>query len=476
MSGALNDMSITETLIDYILNTGFQHIPKEVIERAKLLILDVVGCAFGGKVTSTGKIFIDYAKDVNGRKESTIIGTDLKTHCTQAAFINAELANAMDYSDSGPYGHPGSTIIPAALAVSEKINASGEEMLNAIILGYEVGNRIALAIRPTYERSLQVRGIGTPQVFGAVTAAGKLLGLKKEQFLSAFGIAGSYSPVRHSGKFGLYDDYPYKRANQPHVVTWIKDNIGKPCEAGVLGALLAEKGFLASTSILDGMRGFWAMAGSDQCDFDLMINNLGEEYYTLKVGFKPYPACRYLHTTLDALGEILTKQKLGPENLEKIYVDTVKVIAESFVDYEPINMYDAQFSVNYPVAMVVYNVPKPEWYTDNNLVNPDYLHMARRVIVALDNEAEKKYLKKGDTSLMPSTVRVNTKDGQEYMNIVDYPRGSPENPWSNKDIYDKFFELTTPFKGKKASAEILYEITNLEKIEKIHKLINLFSI
>jgi 2-methylcitrate dehydratase PrpD len=469
-------MSATETLVDYILDSDYHDIPKKVRENAQLLILDAIGCAFGGQVTSSGKIFIEYTREISAKKESTIIGTDIKTHSSQAAFTNAELANALDYSDSGPYGHPGSTIIPAALAISEKINASGEEMLHAIILGYEVGNRVALAIRPSFERSLLVRGIGTPQVFGAVTAAGKLLGLSKKKFLSAFGIAGSYTPIRHSGKFGLYEEYPYKRASQPHVVTWIKDNIGRPSEAGVLAALLAGKGFLASTSILDGMRGFWAMAGSDQCDFDVMMNALGEEYYTMKVGFKPYPACRYVHTCLDALSEILEEQRLRPEDIDKIYVDTVRVIAESFVDYEPLNMYDAQFSIPYPASMIIYGVPRPEWYLEKNFENLKYLQMAKKVIVNYDKEAEERYLKKGDSSLMPSTVKVITKNKEKFVKKEDYPKGSPENPWSKEEVFKKFFELTTIYKSNKTSEEILSKITNLEKVEKINDLAQLLLI
>lgn len=467
-------MSVTKSLVDYIVDTGFEDFPSEVIDKIKLLVLDAVGCGLGGTQTKLGQIFIDIAKSLGGKPESTIIGSDLVTNCARAAFTNAELVNALDYSDSGPYGHPGSTIIPAAMAVAERIGASGRDVITAVALGYEVGCRVALAIRPTFERSLEVRGIGTPQVFGAVTSVGKLLELNSDSMLSAFGIAGSYTPIRHSGKFGLYEEYPYKRAHQPHVVTWIKDNVGRPSEAGVLAALLAEKGFLATTSILDGRRGFWAMAGSDRCDFDLMTKGLGEEYLTMRVGFKPYPACRYCGTTLDALTEILDREKLKPEDIVKIHVHTVKVIADSFVDYNPFNMIDAQFSIPYPVAMVVYGVPRSQWYLDENLKNPTYLKMAKLVKVKFDPEAERKYMDEASPS-MPSTVRVVTKDGLRLEKLVESPKGSPENPCTVEELEEKFSELARTVIDSKDSTRIIHNIQKLERLDNIFKLTRLLA-
>ena len=452
-------MSVTKRLVDYVTDTEFEDFPSEVMEKVKLLILDAVGCGLGGTQTKLGKIFIDIAKTLGGKPESTIIGSDLMTDCTRAASTNAELINALDYSDSGPAGHLGTTIIPAAMAIAERINASGKDFLTAVALGYEVGGRVAVAIKPTFNRFLQVHGIGTLQAFGSVAAVGKLIGLKPNVLLSAFGIAGSYTPVRHAGKFGLYEDYSYKRAKQPHAITWIKDNVGRPSEAGILAALLAEKGFLATTSILDGKNGFWAMACSDRCDFDQMIKGLGEEYMTMRVGYKPYPACRQTHTTLDALTEVLQREKLKPEDIEKINVNTVRVLADSFVDYNPLNMIDAQFSVPYPAAMVVYNVPRPQWYLDENLKNQTYLEMASRVKVEFDSKLDP------NIGSGPSNVLIFVKDGSCFETIVENPRGSPENPWTVEEIEEKFLELARAIIKPERSSRIIQDINKLESID-----------
>ncbi len=313
-------------------------------------------------------------------------------------------------------------------------------------------------------------------MFGSVTAAGKLMGLGPDAMLNAFGIAGSYAPIRDGGKFGIYEEYPYKRAHQPHAISWIKDNIGRASEAGVLSALLADKCFLATTSMLDGKTGFWAMAGSDRCDFDMMTKGLGEKFLIMEVGFKPYPACRYCGTTLDALSEILNKEKINPEDIVKIEVSTVKVIADSFVDYSPINMVDAEFSIQYPAVMIVYGVPKSQWYLNENLKNPEYLEMAKRVEVTFDIEEEKKYITKASSSFMPSSVRILMKDAKRYDNKANMPKGSPLNPLEVGKIEEKFFDLSNTVFESKKSTKIVQAIKKLEHLDKISKLTRLLRV
>lgn len=182
-------------------------------------------------------------------------------------------------------GHPGASIIPAALAIGEWKNASGKDVINAIFIGYDVGNRIGKAIQPSYERLQKVWGVGTWQTFSAVVAAGKVLGFDLHHLLNAFGVAGATAPLPNTQKWG------WDLEERP--IHWVKEPIGWPSWTGTTAAVLASYGFVGNKYILDGDNGFWIMAGSDQCNFDEMTRGLGSQYEVHNLAIKPYSSCRW---------------------------------------------------------------------------------------------------------------------------------------------------------------------------------------
>src|SRR5207249_1913960 len=190
----------------------------------KWLILDHVGCALGGSLTPLG-LAASAVACADGGSAATVVGTRHRAGPGPAAFANAMAANALDYDDTGATGHPGATVIPAAVA-------------------------------------------------GA-----RLLGLDTEATLCALGLAGAFASLPHDGKIGWEEGR----------ISWVKDNVAWPAEGGVRAALLAERGFRATREVLDGERGLWIMAGSDRCDFDRMVRGLGTDWDGLCVSLKPYP-------------------------------------------------------------------------------------------------------------------------------------------------------------------------------------------
>ena len=136
--------------------------------------MDSLGCALGGRCSALGQAVLTPFKTIGGREEATLIGGQMKVPCIQAAFVNGTTANDLDFNDTLlGIGHPGASVIPAALAIGESRGVSGKEIINAIITAYDVGDRIGLAIQPSYERLQEVWGVGTWQTYGAVVAAAK---------------------------------------------------------------------------------------------------------------------------------------------------------------------------------------------------------------------------------------------------------------------------------------------------------------
>ncbi|MCK5835715.1 MAG: MmgE/PrpD family protein [Desulfobacula sp.] len=459
---------VTKTLVDYTMGTKFKDFPRRVIEKAKVLLLDNIGCSLGGSRSAIGDSVLTPFKRMGGSEEATLIGGGMKVPCIQAAFTNGTNANALDFDDAylaNGIGHPGSSIIPAALAVGEYKQATGKQILTAIITGYEVGNRIGLGIQPTHERLQKVWGVGTWQTFGAVVAAGKAMNLDTDQMFNAFGVAGATAPLPNTQKWG------WDISERP--IHWVKEPTGWPCWTGTLAATLAENGFIGNRYILDGENGFWIMAGSDQCDFDKMTAGLGKEYVVLNdMSFKPYSCCRWQHPALDCIQQIKQENKLGPDDIKEIIINSFSWVKSQEV-YEPVSVIDAQFCIPYTSAMVIMGYkPGPGWYTQENLDNKEIISLARKVRVNVDPDLDKRYVQADELS---ARVEVITRKNESLDSFVKIPLGDPRNPLSMEEVEDKFRNQASYVLDKKKIDQAIQMILDFDNLDTINELMALLA-
>jgi len=217
---------ITQRIVEYCVDLDFNVLPNEVIQKVKTNILDSIGCTLGGYKTDVGRIVTNVMRRLGGKPVSTLLGSGFKVSCTNAAYANSLMSNALDFDDCFG-GHSGSTIIPPALAIGETFRASGRDLIAAVVVAYEVMGRISAAMEPSREYASKVLGMGTYQTLGAVIAASKLLSLSTSQYLSALGIAGANAPVPSCMKTSL----------NPVGATMVKNNYGTASEVGVMSTL-----------------------------------------------------------------------------------------------------------------------------------------------------------------------------------------------------------------------------------------------
>ncbi|UCF94392.1 MAG: MmgE/PrpD family protein [Desulfobacterales bacterium] len=455
-------MSATRQLAEYVTGMEFARLPRAVVAKCKELLLDAVACGIGGSRTPIGRIVTDFAREIGGFPDARVLGSDLRCACTAAAYANASSINALDYDDTGRAGHPGSSIIAAALALGEKIAADGPALILACVAGYETATRVARAIEPTWERYQQVHGIGTAHTFGSMAACTKLLNLNLEQTLNAFGIAGASAPVAHAGKFGWTDK------SIPHV----KDNVAWPAEAGLRAAWLAQKGYEGSESILDGERGFWVMAGSDRCDFARLTDVAA--YEIVDVSLKPYPCCRWIHTTLDALGEIQKDHSFEPADITAVNVYSNQPLADFFGKTIPRTFVDVEFSVPCAVALKLHKVPYSQWHEPRRWQSPDILALAAKVAVHLDPSYQDLYLALDrGSSRIPSRVEITLKGGQRPSAYADVARGSPQKPMSDAARIAKVRDLMEATVSSAILEEFIRQIEHAEGIHDIRQVLSL---
>lgn len=459
---------VTKSLVEYTLSTKYEDYPTAVVEKAKILILDNIGCMLGGSKSAIGDCIIPTFMQMGGSKEATLIGGGKMLPTINAAFVNGTNANALDFDDtylSDGIGHPGSSTIPAALAMGEWKRVSGREIINAIITAYDVGNRIGLAIQPTKERLKKVWGFGTWQTFCAAIASAKILKLDQEKMFNTFGVAGATAPLPCTQKWG------WDISERP--IHWVKEPTGWPCWAGTLAAILAENGFIGNRYILDGDNGFWIMAGSDQCDYEKMVSGLGTEYVIMSdMSIKPYSCCRWQHPALDGLKAIIQNNNLSAEDIAEINIDTFYWVKTQEI-YEPAGVVDAQFAIPFTAAMIVLGKkPGPGWYTEENLENKVIKAISKKVKVNIDPELDRVYVNEGEQT---AKVKVVTFSGASYEEHIKIPSGDPRNPLSFEEIKDKFVTQASFVLNQDSIEQVLKLIANFEKLEDIKALMALLA-
>ena len=334
-----NTNGATVKLAKFAADLKYRDLPKEVVELAKVCILDALGATYLGATMPWGRIAIDYAGSSGGRAESVVLGGRRKADAKNAALANGTMAHAFETDDVliCALHHPGVVVVPAALAVAERERASGKALLKAVVAGYEVMNRAGKAIGT---ESHIMRGFfptSTNGTFGAAAAAGVLLGLTAEQHVDALGIAGSQS----GGLFeGIKEGVMTKRFGA-----------GKAAENGVMAAELAQRGFTGSRTVFEGTWGY-LKAFSDRPFPGELTANLGKTFNILETTFKPYPCCKALHSAIDATLELKREHRIKAADVAAVVVGGYEKLVKMHDIYAPATAMSAQFSIPYVVASI----------------------------------------------------------------------------------------------------------------------------
>lgn len=453
----------TRSIAEYVTATGFEDLPQEAIAKAKLHVLDAVGitlCAYG-----TGhrlvKRLIELAAERGGREEATILGEGRKVGCLDAAMVNSVMANFLDSSD-GHFmgGHINDRLVPVALAAAERVGASGRDLLTAITLGYEVYIHLAYAlfgeVEPASVRLPYFVILGT---LAGVVPAGKLLGLGEEQLAGAMGLAAS---IQLGGA-----QYVLSGGHEKDLCP------GQESQRALLSTLMAQKGILGSTDILEGERGIFKTIGAGPD----VAPELGREYRITECYIKPYPACRYLHASIEAALNLVREHGISASEVEKAIVTTNSSSA-SRVSYEIKSHVNAIFSHAYQVAAVLRDgrVDLPiAW--EEKISDPLFKTLLQKVEVRADPEYDRLYQQRSlDQPPWPAEVEVFMQDGRRYWSKVLSPKGDPGNPMTMAEVKQKFIKFTEDTLSKARASEVIKLVDHLETVSTVDKLIELLVV
>ncbi len=319
----------------------YEDLPGRVIEKAKELILDQLGCQLAGSTLPWTRPAYEYVADGRGAKqESTIVNFGLRTSAQDAAFVNASFGHGTmgDDTDSVCHAHFGSIIIPACLAMGEREDTSGKEFIKAVVVGYEVASRIGAAAPLAEGRGFHPGPVFGP--FGVAASAGVILRMNEGRILDAVGIAASQSA-------GLME---YSRSGG--TVNRLHSSFA--AYGGMRAAFLAQRGVRGPSTILEGERGF-LRAYSGESMPDEITQGLGERYRVSVIELKAYCCCGTSTTTLDAVSMLKKEHAFSPDDVEEIIVYASPLtfrMTGSVV--EPEDVTGAQFSGSFGVALRSY--------------------------------------------------------------------------------------------------------------------------
>jgi 2-methylcitrate dehydratase PrpD len=452
----MKSMKVTEELVTFIKKSNDRDFDDHILLEAKKCILDGIAVTLAGSRHEAVKVIKNYVSEIGGKAQATTIGMDsVRASVVHAALVNGVASHVLDFDDTQNIlgGHPTAVVLPVVLAVGEYKKASGKDVLTAFILGTEVSCKIGRGVNPYHYQS-GYHVTSTIGIFGAVASAGKLLNLSQEDFLSAFGIAGSMSS-------GLKENFG----------TMTKSlHVGLAASNGTMAALLAQKGYTASEKILEGEMGFGRVLSKD-CRFDNIIKNLGDPWEIENPGItrKKYPSCARTHSAIDALLKIMGRHPIHDEDLEEIECATDDTAFEILIHPTPKTPLEAKFSMPYCLAVAFLEKGVSIHHFDlERMKEPIIVNTMRKVRHIRDE----KIIAKGFEHRGTSRVKVRLVNGEEFTEEVEKSKGHPENPLIYEEIVDKFRQCASGILSTPRIDSIIHKIDHLEDEREVSYLLN----
>jgi 2-methylcitrate dehydratase PrpD len=441
--------SYAERYSEFATELSFREIPEEVIEHAKLLIMDSIGIMVASSRHEKGQIFPEVVLEMGGKEESTIIGKTQRVPAPGAALANGTLAHFLDFDDSHLKSgtHNGATAVSTALAVGEETKASGEDLLTALVAGLEVMSRIGSTTLNFHDKGFHATGIVGP--FGAAVISGKLKGLNSAQLTSALGICGSQAAALMECR---YDGTMVKRMHP-----------GWSAHAGILATRFAMHGFTGPRTVFEGPFGLY-MSHLGRGKFDeAEVDSLGEMWESLDCLIKPFPCSHYLHSYLVA-AKILRESKDfntdAIESIELLVSETganLTCVAPS-VKPPPDTPYVAQFSLPYAVAlMLVTGQARLEDFQEPMIRNPHITAVGEKIKHRVTKE-----LSFAGKPYYSGWIKIRMKDGNSIEHFQKYNPGSRQNPMTKQEVAEKFLNNATSVIGEERAKAIIEKITGIE--------------
>jgi 2-methylcitrate dehydratase PrpD len=438
--------NVTRNLVEVGRAVRYAELPGEIRDRVKHCVLDIFGCMILGSESNAAAWLRDVVQPESPVGTATVFGArPQRARPVDAALINGHAAHVLDFDDGNQTaraGHLSCTVVCAALAIGESINASGADVIAAIVAGYETSARLGMMLGPVHYAA-GFHSTGTLGSISSAAAASHLLGLDEQRWTMALGIAGTQA-AGLKASFGT---------------------LGKPLHAGraasngVLSALLARRGFTGASDIIGARNGFaWTQSSSP--DYAAAARPLGPPYAVESMNFKYHAACFGTHSAIDAMTQLRTAHSIDPDKVAQIFVRIPARSLDNCNIPSPRNGTEAKFSVRFTTAAALlgWDTSEAGFTDDAKIVDPEIVSVIDRISVEGVQVAARS---------APTEIEIVFHDGQRLIN--SFNSRAEFNPWGSLDVewdqlVDKFRRLTAPVLDARVADRVIGLIHGLDTL------------
>lgn len=417
---------LIDRLVHYALTTRYEDFPPEVIEAARLRLIDTLSCAVGGVDAGGNDAMLHLLRTWGGAPQATVLTHGDRVPLQHAALMNCLMARSFDFEVCGPepegvnlgkmVGHVCSTTEPTALSVAEFCHASGKDLLAAVIIGGDIGARMAVADVFDFDKNFEV--CGTANAYGATALVGRLLGASHEQLVNAYGILLHLMGGSYQSLWDGVDTFKLPGAMAGY--------------NAVLAVQMAMAGFKGVKDPMTSPLGYFAMYGN-QSQPERAFDALGELFYA-KGMHKLHPSCYGNHNPIECALELVQQHTFGVDDIDTVELDVPPNRVKHFLN-QPMGAHDEQprslFSIPFAIANVlVRKQVHLSHYTEPQIRDPEVVALSHRVQLV-------PRLPLGNNQA--SRLTVTLKDGRQLSTYRDAPRGWLVNPVTPAEVREKYW-------------------------------------
>ena len=414
-------MSTTETIVGWIVSTSYEDIPPDTLRAVNESCFDCLGVMLAGAMQPVGQTILEYVTAQGGTPEATVLAAGVRTSLPNTALANGTMGHALDYDDFGGFGHPTVAIFPALLALGEKLGSSGRDLLEAYVVGCELG----VALDRTTHYNQMRRGFHGTAVLGRIASAAacaKLLKLGLHETTMALGMAGSMAG-------GLIHNFG-TMAKPLHAGLTARD--------GVMAAQLADMGITAGDRIFEHPLGFTnTIIGDGIYDLNEMAANLGKPFRTQEaLMLKKYPSCGGNHGMLDSILGLMKEHNFDYRDVEGVEIGQ-SYLSVVMLYTQPEDELKAKFSALFnTAAALVDGTVGIDTFTQDKVNDP----VIRETMGKVRLDVQSKWQEGSGDYRGETPVKIRLKDGRvlEHTTPRDEILGSQKNPWGFDNIVGKF--------------------------------------
>lgn len=452
-----NQESLSQRIAEFALSLRPEDVPDEVLDYGKLLLTDTFGVAMSCQNMEHAAAVRCAVKAMESAPQATLWGTEEKASLPDAALYNASLIHGADYDDTHVAGivHPSASVVSTAITVGEYVGSSGEDILTAIVAGWEIITRLGVAAKGRFH-DRGFHGTGVVASFAAACVAAKLMGDGRDVLVNALGICGSQA----AGLQEFLQDGTWTKKIHP----------GWGAHSALYALAMAREGFTGPGKVFEGTFGMWMTHCGGIDGLEEAFSDLGKVWRTKEITVKLYPVCHMTHSFIDCMRALMEENGFSAKDIASAECRIESrcypiVCTPREVKTRPATDYVMRFSLPYVVALAATKGRVSPGEIDLRYArDPEICDLMDRIACVEDDT-------KRNPGYFPGYLTVTLKDGRTLVKDQRWEMGTEQNPLNVQAVQRKFADNLEPLYSQEQIRNILDHVERLQELSDARGLI-----